>query len=251
MTLLLALGCSVSEPEEPPPDMQELTWMLLRDFGTAEGLEEAELLAAWVDEEIVDPEEGYAVETPPAEYIADFELSPNLELENMAGAMVIRRVRGTIDMHAAVVPEVDQSFADSSYERWERTIQNGDAERWADGDALLADDAIEKNGGFGIILPYPMLRDYRWVEMERGDVVMTRSVIYEEGWADEHNGILGGFTIELWLPDGDGMVWMNATWTQVKSILDEAADESFYRDQIINGSHEVMTGTELYVAGPE
>ncbi len=230
--------------------MEELTWMLLRDFGTTEAVEEGELLAAWIDGEIEDPDEGYALETPSADFVADLTFSENLELQNMSGAMVIRRVRGAIEQHAAVVPEPDQSFADSSYEAWTRSIANGSEQAWADHEDLVADDDIVKNGGFGVVLPYPMERHYRWVELERGACVMTRSVIYEEGWADEQNGILGGFTIEMWLPDGDGMVWMNATWTQVVSVVDEFADESFYTDQIINGSTEVMVGTELYVAGP-
>lgn len=225
--------------------------MLLRDFGTDAQVEEAELLAAWIDQEIEAPEPGYAMEVPPDEYVADLTFSPNLELQNMSGGMVIMRVRGTIDAHAAVVPEVDQSFAHSSYGKWERSITNGSAEDWAAGERLLADDDIEKNGGFGVILPYPMERDYRWVELERGASVLTRSVIYDEGWADEKNGIYGGFTIEMWLPDGDGMIWLNATWTWVVSVVDEFADESFYTNQIIDGSTEAMLGTEAYVAGDE
>lgn len=224
--------------------------MLLRDFGTAESLEVGELLATWADEALADPEDGYALETPPAEYVADLDFSPNLELEKMSGGLVVMRVRGTLDQHAAVVPEVDQSFADSSYVKWERAIDNGSEEAWVEGADLLADDAIEKNAGFGVILPYPMLRDYRWVDLERGTAIVTRSVIYEEGWADDTNGIYGGFTVEMWLPDGDGMIWLNATWTQVVSVVDEFADESFYTDQIINGSTEAMLGTEEYVAGP-
>lgn len=231
--------------------MQELTWMLLRDFGTDAAVEEAALLGAWIDEEIDAPEEGYALTPPADEYIADLSFSENLVVQNMAGAMVIRRVRGTIDAHAAVVPEADQSFADSSYVTWERSLPQGAEADWADGGRLVADDDIEKNGGFGVILPYPMERDYLWIELERGAAVLTRSVIYEEGWADEKNGIYGGFTIEMWLPDGDGMIWMNATWTQVVSVVDEFAEEGFYTDQIIDGSTEVMVGTELYVAGPE
>lgn len=245
----LALAACSAPPEETPPDMQELTWMLLRDFGTDAQIQEAEYLAAWIDEEIAEPEAGYALEIPANSYIDELELSENLDLAGMSGAMVIKRVRGTIDQHAAVVPEVDQSFADSSYDRWDRTITNGAEDDWLAGSRLVADDDIELDAGFGVILPYPMLRDYMWVELERGACVLTRSAIYEEGWADDNNGILGGFTIEAWLPDGDGMIWMNATWTQVISLVGD--NEEFYTNQIILGSTEVMEGTELYVAGEE
>ncbi|MDP2306060.1 MAG: hypothetical protein Q8P18_08530 [Pseudomonadota bacterium] len=244
----LLVACS-SPPEATPPEMEELVWMLLRDFGTDDAVGEAEYLAAWIDEEIQSPEAGYAVETPATSYVEALEFSPNLELGNMSGGLVIRRVRGTLDQYAAVVTEPDQSFADSSYDKWERTIQNGSDAAWADHEALLADDEIEKNGGFGIVLPYPMLRNYRWVDLERGPAVLSHSVIYEEGWADESNGIVGGFTIEVLLPDGDDMIWLNCTWTQVISIVGD--NDAFYTDQIIKGATDVMLGTELYVAGPE
>ncbi|MES2643681.1 MAG: hypothetical protein V4850_29615 [Myxococcota bacterium] len=245
---LLLVACS-NPPEETPPEMEELVWMLLRDFGTEDAVGEAEYLAAWMDEEIQSPEEGYAVETPATTYVEALEFSPNLELGNMSGGLVIRRVRGTLDAYMAVVPEPDQSFADSSYDRWDRTIANGSEAAWADREDLVADDAIEKNGGFGIVLPYPMLRQFRWVELERGPSVITHSVIYDEGWADESNGIVGGFTIEVLLPDGDDMLWLNCTWTQVISIVGD--NPEFYTNQIINGSTDVMIGTELYVSGPE
>lgn len=224
--------------------------MLLRDFGTDAATDEAALLADWVAGEIDAGEPGYALETPPLAYVEGLTFSENLEVELMAGALVMKRVRGGIDAYAATVPLVDQSFADPSYVKWERAIQNGDAERWADRGPLLADDAIEKNGGFGIVLPYPMERAFVWADLGPGASVVNRAVIYDEGWADENNGILGGFTVELWLPDGDdGMIWVNATWTQVITVLGDAATEDFFVQQIIDGSTEAMAGTEAYVNG--
>lgn len=230
--------------------MEALTWMLLRDFGTEDGDEEAALLADWVEEAIDAGEPGYVLETPPLAYVEGLTFSENLEVELMAGALVMKRVAGGIDAYAATVPLVDQSFAHASYLKWERSLQNGDDASWAARGPLVADDDIEKNGGFGIVLPYPMLREFRWVELGPGESVVNRAVIYDEGWADDNNGILGGFTVELWLPDGDdGMIWVNATWTQVITVLGEAATEDFYVQQIIDGSTEVMEGTEGYVNG--
>jgi hypothetical protein len=245
----LLAACS-APPDAPPPEMEELTWMMLRDFDSDAIVEETELLAAWIDREIASPEEGYRVETPATAYVEDLTFSPNLELGNMSGGLVIRRVRGTMAAYAEAATEADQSFADSSYERWDRVIENGEGEAWVDGAATLtADDAIEKNGGFGIILPYPMSREFRRVELERGEVIVNRAVIYDEGWADESNGILGGFTIEVLIPDGDDTIWLNCTWTQVKTLLGD--NDDFYTNQIIQGSTDVMIGTELHVAGEE
>ncbi|MDP2315837.1 MAG: hypothetical protein Q8P41_23270 [Pseudomonadota bacterium] len=247
MLLAFLFACS-APPEETPPEMEELTWMMLRDFGTDELAGEAEYLAAWIDEEIEAAEVGYEVETPAMAYVEDLTFSENLELGNMSGGLVIKRVRGTLDAYAAVMTEVDQTFADDSYDKWERTLTNGSEAAWADHEDLVADDDIEKNGGFGIVLPYPSLRQYKWVTLERGEVIVSHAVIYEEGWADDSNGIVGGFTIEVLLPDGEDTIWLNCTWTQVISIVGDNPD--FYTDQIIQGSTAVMAGTELYVSGP-
>jgi hypothetical protein len=250
--LLALLFPACSDPtESTPPDMQELTWLLLRDFASDDAVTDADQLGEWIDGQMDTREDGYVLDTPGEAYVADLTFSENLELGNMSGALVFERVRGTVDDYAATVPEPDQSFCDDSYVKWDRTIANGSGDAYVAGDELVTDDDIEKNGGFGIILPYPMSRDYRWVDLERGRGQLTRSVIYEEGWADENDGIIGGFTIEAWYPDDDGMIWMNATWTQVVSVVDDFATDTFYSDQIIAGSTEVMEGTELYVAGAE
>lgn len=248
--LLVVFACAPAAPEEPPPDMEELTWMLLRDFGTPAAEEEVELLAGWVAAEIDAGETGYVLEAPPADHVAELEVSENLDLERMAGALVMRRVRGGIDAYAATVPLPDQRFADDSYIRWDRALDNGDEASWAERGPLTAHDAVEKSAGFGIVLPYPMLREYAWVQASPGARVLNRAVIYDEGWADDNNGVLGGYTVELWLPDGDdGMIWLNATWTQVVTVLGEAATEAFFVQQIIDGSTEAMVGTEAYVNG--
>jgi hypothetical protein len=253
LALSLSLFACSQPAEETPPDMQELTWMLLRDFATDSAPGEADQLKDWIDGEIDAAEAGYVLDTPGSAYVDELTFSDNLELGQMAGAMVFARVTGTVDDYAAVVPEADQSFADSSYVKWDRSIANGSEDDYLAGGELVADDAIEQNEGFGVVLPYPMLRDYRWVDLASGTGQLTRSVIYEEGWADDDhtNGILGGFTIEAWYPDGDGMIWMNATWTEVISVLGDAATDTFYSDQIIDGSTAVMVGTEAYVNGTE
>jgi len=249
---LFLLACS-PPAEETPPSMQELLWALLRDFDTEAAVEEADALGQWMAGEGEAAESGYVVDTPASAYVDALTFSDNLELGNMSGGMWFQEVRGSVNQHAAVVPEADQTFADPTYDRWDRTIANGSETGYLAGEELIADDDIEKDGGFGIVLPYPMMRHYRWVELENGTGQITRSVIYEEGWTDDgQNGIIGGFTIEVWYPSGDeGMIWVNATWTQVISVVDEFVEDSFYTDAIINGSKDVMAGTEEHVVGSE
>jgi hypothetical protein len=74
-------------------------------------------------------------------------------------------------------------------------------------------------------------------------------VIHDAGYsADGKTGVVLGFTIELWLPDGEeAMLWYNATWTQVASPVE--LGEEFLVNQILSGARDEITTTELYVAG--
>jgi hypothetical protein len=244
--ILALLACDTPEKEATPPSMQELVWLLVHDFPDESAVTEADLLGDWIDDEIDHAEEGYALEVPAQSYVDELTFDEEFDLQATAGAMVIRRMSGDMADYVATVPEPDQSFADDSYDRWDRTLTSGTEQGFIGGEELVTDDAIEKNAGFGIVLPYPMKRDYRWIELDRGSTVLTRSNIYEAGWADDSNGVVGGFTIEAWLPSDDGFIWMNATWTEVVSLVGD--NEEFYQNQIIDGSTEVMEGTEAYVA---
>jgi hypothetical protein len=249
--ILFATFVACSRPvKESPPDMDALCHSLVLDFGTDAEAEEFGYLADWVDDEIADPEPGYTLDLLTDDDIDGLDHSDLVDLSTMYGAVVIRRTLGTIDQHSAVVPEEDQSFADSSYDSWDRTIKAGTADDYLAGGDLLTDNAIVKTT-YGVTIPYPMQKEYHWLELDRGTVQVMRSIIYDDGWDDGgSNGVIGGFTIEMWIPNEDGGIdWLNATWTQVISSLGDLASEDFLTNQIINGSTEVMEGTEAYVTG--
>ena len=248
VTFLLLVSCA-PEVEDSPAEMDELARLLLRDQGTDAAVQHAEQLGAWIDTIIDDPEEGYALSDLDASWVEGLTYSPSTDFEAMVGAAVVRRTRGSIAQHVAVVPEADQTFADaSSYDRWNRTIVEGDAEDYRAGGALLTDDDIVKSELMNVTLPYPMAKRYGWVGLERGEAQVFRGVIYEEGWAEDgNNGVIAGFSVEAWFPDGeDSVIWYEANWSQVVTIV--AFDDDFMANQIIDGIYAYMEGTEAHVA---
>lgn len=251
--LLLLLACG-AEPKASPPDLQQMCQALLRDFDDADAVTaDAELLAAWLDEAVLSEEEGYTLEPLTDADVAGLDHSADLALDLMDGAVVPYLARGGLDAYAAVVPEADQSFADDTYAQWDREIVRGTAEDYLAGGELGTDDDIVKDQ-LGVALPYRMVKDYRWVELERGPAQVMRTVVPDEGWdEDGKNGILGGFTIELWVPDEDGnLLWANASWTLLETVVDDfVTNEDFWIDQLIGGTRDYMIGTEAHVNGED
>lgn len=242
-------GCA--EPvAESPPTMDDLCRSLLLAFDTVEAEEQGAQLAAWMDSFVDDAEPAYRLDALAASHVEGLEFSDAVDFDVVVGAAVIRLTRGSLDQHAAVVPEADQRFADTTYERWDRTITSGSANDYLDGGELVTDNQIVKSAPLGISLPYPMKKEYRWLDQRRMQII--RSVIYEEGWGDDSNGVIGGFTMEAWVPSGDDhVIWLNATWSQIETILGAAATDDFLIAQIIDGTTSYMEGTERYVAGEE
>lgn len=249
--LLLVQACAPAA-EAPPPEVEAVCRDLLRQFDDDEVVESAELLAEWLDGVVDGEEDGYELGGLQEADVEGLEHSENVDLATMKGAVVARRSRGSLDAYAAVVPEADQSFADKSYEKWDRTLVEGTAEGYLAGEELRCADDVEKSV-LWLTIPYPLRKDYRWIETSRGTAQVMRTWIVEEGWADEKNGVVGGFTIEAWYPDGDdGIVWVNASWSQLVSVADDAVtDEDFWIDTLIDGTRDYMEGTEAYVNGEE
>lgn len=254
MTLLslVLFGCA-PEAEPSPPDVNDLCRSLLRGFESDDVAADVELLGDWVDGVVDADEPGYELELLEAGDVAGLTFSEDLALAAMNGAVVPYRARGALDAYAAAATEPDQSFADDSYDRWDRTIVRGTAADYLDGAELGVEDEIEKTEFFKT-LPYRMVKDFRWVELERGTAQLMRSVIPEEGWdEDGKNGVIGGFTVEVWYPDGsDGTIWVNATWTAVETEVDDfVTDEDYWVETVMNGAREVMEGTEAHVNGED
>ncbi len=250
MSLLLLFACA-KDTEPPPRTFEELCVDLLNEFqrDDAAAEESAAELVDWLEASLDEAPDGYPMGygTFDPDEVAHLSWEGDIDWDRVAGAIALTTVEGTVDDYLASVPEEDQSWADRTYLRWDRTILEGDADGFLDGASLSTYNDIEKSGPLGIVIPYPMQKDYTWY----AGVPVFRSVVLEEGWGEGgENGIVGGFTIELWYdrPDG-GVAWVNASWTHMVTIVDDIASEAGMLQELINGTHDYFEGTEAHVNG--
>lgn len=267
MKLLLAPGffliCGVAACAKPPPaapaTVDELSATLLRDFEADAPEETATELAAWLLDH-VDEQDGFSLADIAAEDVADMPYDGgddgDPDLAKQSGIAVTHRVIGSLDQHAAIVPEADQSFADPTYQTWSRSISEGDAESFVAGADMRTDNFIEKKN-VTVVIPYSLGKDYRWITIDVDgtptDTLMFRSYELAPGWSDDHkNGLVYGWTIELWVPDPNGdLIWYNASWCELVTVLDGIVDEDFLVQSVIAGTIDYMDGTANHATGAD
>jgi len=253
---LLFLACK-HPTEASPATLDDLSGVALRNFDEGSEEEDVQNLLDWLLSHEVPDTNGWFLDPIRAEDVVGLELEPDIDIHDLeeggemetGGAGVIDTVDGDVDGYASAAMETDQSFADPTYKEWTRTILTG--EDFMDGGAhMTTDNHVEKSGPFGIIIPFNMFKDFRWVETSEGPAMIARSWVPESGFgSDGKNGILCGWTIELWVPQEDGVLWYNASWSRLKTIVDDIASEEMMLNELIKGTLDYYEGTEAHING--
>jgi hypothetical protein len=248
--VLIATGCA-GPSEAPPRSFEELCADLLEEFGQddeAAATTTVELVD-WLEVNLDTAPDGYplAYGTFDPERVAHLSYEGDVDWSHTGGAIALTTAEGAVADYARISTEVDQSFADDTYLRWDRTIVVGTAEGFVDGESMGTYNEIEKSGPLGIVIPYPMQKDFAWF----GDTLVARTHVLDEGWGEDgRNGIRGGFTVEVWYdrPDG-GVGWVNASWTDMVTVVDDVVSEEFLIEELIKGTHDYFDGTEAHANG--
>jgi hypothetical protein len=253
--LLLLFACA-KKPEPSPATLDELSRLALTNFDNETEADQVASLLTWLHDNPIPESQGWSLEPIAEEDVVGLEHPEDIDLEITGGAGVIDTVDGEVVGYAAATLEVDQSFAEKSYQTWDRTFLSGEAEWMVDGQAgegpMETDNFIEKSGPFGITIPYSMFKDYRWVEIEGKPVMIARSWVPESGFDNSgNNGILCGFTIEIWEDTEGGVLWYNASWSRLKTIVDDIASEELMIAELIKGTLDYFHGTEAHVNGED
>lgn len=233
---------------DAPADLQSVTLRAIQDFGTDGEAEHIAWLVEWLEKNIDSADDGYYFDHLEADDVSMIEHEEDdVSWDRVVGAGVPARVHFSVDEYAAVVPESDQSFAEpSTYSKWERKITSGSEAEFLAGGALGTNNDVEKTE-VGITIPYSMSKPYAWFD---GGVLAAQSVVPKPGYdKNDLNGIVVGFTIEIWVPDGDGAIWYNGSWSELKTQLDDVMTEDGALDLLIDGTRRYYWGTEEYVTG--
>lgn len=248
--LALLLACA-PPPDASPPSFSEASALLLAEYESEDPAPLAQVLADWLVVH-ADEQDGFGLDPIPAEALVDMQPQPDAtDVDRLVGIGVTHRVSASLEAHVAVVPEPDQRFADpATYNVWTRTLGEGTATGFVAGEALRTDNEIEKGGPFGVVIPYPMKKDYRWIDLEQGPTCMFRSWETESGYSENgKNGLVAGFTIELWVPDAGGLIWYNASWAELITEIDDLVDPDYVVSEVIAGTVDYMDGTDAHAAG--
>ncbi len=254
----ILLACK-APPELSPATLDDLSRVALKNFDAESEPEDIDALLEWLVTHDTPESNGWFLEAIRAEDVVGLELDPDIDIHDLeeggemetGGAGVIDVVDGDLDGYASASMEEDQSFAHSTYKQWTRVILSG--EDFLDGgDHMTTDNIVEKSGPFGIVIPYSMFKDFRWVETSHGTAMIARSWVPESGFAEGgENGILCGWTIEVWLQQDGGVLWYNSSWSRLKTIVDGLVTEEQLLTELIKGTLAYYEGIEAHVNGTE
>lgn len=243
--ILLALIACGPEAEQSPLSLEELTQAAVTDFWSEEEEQHIADLSVWMADNVDAEVDGYYFSALPEEVVADIEHDPDINWDECLGAGVVMRVDGTMADYVPAQAEADQTFTDGSYSEWSRCSISGSADEFVAGGDWSTDNHVVKSE-LTITIPYDMYKDFRWF----GDTLVGFTWVPHAGYDDAgDNGIVAGFTIEIWYEDDQGVVWYNGQWSDLKTLLDDymADHPETALDLLITGTQEYMEGTEAHV----
>lgn len=243
----LVAACSEAPQQEPPPTFEEQSLLALQHFYADDAEDQLLALQAQVAGQVGDEPQGFAFRALTADDVDMFEHDEDhVVWEHTGGAGVIARMRGAMPDYVAASVEPDQSFVDSTYDIWSRTVTAGDATAYLTGDDDVDTANHIQKTLLGVTIPYDMEKDFRWY----GDTLAFISLVPQAGFDESgDNGITVGFTVELWYEDDEGLVWYNASWSHIKSPLEDVLTMDQAVQLLIDGTLDYYWGTEEHVTG--
>jgi len=231
--MVLLLGCATAR-QDAPPTLDDRTHAVYRtwedDFPFTVAVDG---LAAWMDDNGRSEEawEGLRLTNLTPDDVLDVTVPDGADLADHVGIANAGPSVFPIDVHAAVVTEADQTWTDpSSFEVYDRTLIEGDADTFSGGGSFFrSDNSILKKGAFGVTIPYELRKDYKWVALSDGrGAFVARHWISEPGCSDNgKNCVHQTFGLDVFVEDGDETLRLVTNWlfveTQADSLLTEDA----------------------------
>jgi len=246
LPLLLLLGCARAR-ETAPPTLDDRTHDVYRlwedDFALAIAVDD---LAAWMVENGRSEEawDGLRLTNLTPDDVADVTVPEGADLDDHVGIANAGPSAFPIDLHAAAVTEADQVWTDpSTFERYDRTIIEGDAEVFAGGASYFrSDNDVLKKGAFGVRIPYALRKDYKWVVPAGGPATfVARHWIDVPGCSDNgKNCVYQTFGLDVFVEDGDETLRLLTNWLYVETQADGLLSEDARIALIAQGNQALI-----------
>jgi hypothetical protein len=258
--LMLFFACA-PQRDPAPEDLEGLTRYLFMNWEDPDLVSEGMAnMAIWLDGEGQSEkaqDDGYVLAPLDEEILAGLEYPTRTPLSEMAGASITRNSLYSIDQHAVVIVEEDQRWnAPSKYERYERSLVEGNAEDFLASDAntipyFIHTDNDSLQERLGIEIPYLLKKNYRWTTTESGNrAIIARSWVPRHGCSDEDgeggNCLELSFSVDLFYENDDNTTTrMTASWNSLSLIIDLPFD--FQVDQLVNGIIAIDDATDTRI----
>lgn len=245
--VVVLAACSEAPQQEPPPTFEEQSLFALQHFYEPDAGEQILALREQVEGLVSADPQGFAFRALEPEDVEMFEHDEDhVVWERTGGAGVLARMRGDLSGYVEASIEPDQTFVDGTYDVWTREVTKGDEAAYLVGDDDVDTANFVQKSLLGVTIPYDMEKDFRWY----GDTLACISLVPEAGFDESgDNGIVVGFTVELLYEDEEGVVWYNASWSQIHSLLEESITLEQAIQLLIDGTLDYYWGTEEHVTG--
>ena len=240
------IGCARERPKSPAA-LDDMSLKLFADF--EDPLESAiavDGLVRWLSNNADSDEawDGYRLSNLSMDEI-DFDLPAGTKLGNHRGIATAGISNHPVERYAEALTRQDQTWADpKSFERYRRTVIEGDADAFEVGESLMrTNNDILKSGAFGVEIPYELRKDYRWVD----------GAIVARGWLEKtgcnksgKNCVLQSFAQEVFAPTANGnkTLRLYEVWIEVVTEADGFIGEDAKIGLIAKGNQDVLERTE-------
>ncbi|MEN0060749.1 MAG: hypothetical protein AAGA48_01295 [Myxococcota bacterium] len=236
--LLLVTACRA--PPEAPAEFEALSAFLFEDLGTDEqqGLEAGvENLAAWLEANLDEANEGYTIELLSQASLDALEVQRERDAAKLVGGAVTTLSQASVlDLASAFLLEDQTTIYPDDYVRWDsnfRSDPNCFVSRECD--ELVVDNDTVTRLPLSLELTTKNTAQYRWVETEAGPAMLTRSWLREP--ADVNLNIFrvdDQFFLSANVPTSRGLVRLQSVWVDA-AIVGVEVPEATALNLLIDG----------------
>ncbi|MFT4622381.1 MAG: hypothetical protein ACI8PZ_001037 [Myxococcota bacterium] len=250
--ILVATGCA-RERAAAPPALDDLTHALFRDWEDDEAMAQHALdLADWLGDEGDTDEswDGMRLTNLAKADVGDVSRPQGTDLDAHAGIATAGPSDFRVPRHAELLVERDQTWTDpNTFQVYERTVVEGNPDAFAGGTGIVrTDNVIEKSGAFGIVIPYTLRKDYRWIPGPV-PVVVGRTWITEPGCSDNgKNCVNQSWGLDVFVGDDDRTLRLYVVWLEVVTEADGLIGEDAKIALMAKGNQDILEATDEELA---
>ena len=248
--LLILVGCA-KERDEAPSTLDEMTHDIYREWEDDAAFTAAMVeLTGWLDENGRSDAawEGFRLTNLTTEDVATVTVPEGADLADHVGIANAGPSAYPVAVHAAAVTEPDQVWTDpSSFDRYDRTLIEGDAETFAGGSGFFrSDNDVLKAGPFGVKIPYELRKDYKWATVgDDRQAFVARFWISVPGCSDNGNNCVHQtFGLGVFLEDGDETLRLLTNWLYVTTSADSLLTEDARIGLIATGNQDLIIAAD-------